>query len=81
MREIEAAAKIKFTCIVNNSNIGEETTREVFLDSVKFADELCLASALPLWMHTARASLAGKLTDFPVMPLTLQKKYFDLPNG
>lgn len=80
MREIEAAAKIKFTCIVNNSNIGEETTEEVLLDSLDFIDKLCRASSLPLWMNTAKTSVAEKITDIPVMPLKLQKKYFDLPD-
>lgn len=80
MREIEAAAKIKFTCIVNNSNIGEETTEQTLLDSLGFIDKLCRASSLPLWMHTAKTSVAEKLTGIPVMPLKLQKKYFDLPD-
>ena len=80
MREIEAACGLKFTCIVNNSNLGKETTPETVLDSVKFAEELCAVSELPLWMHTAECSVAEKLTSLEVMPLTLQKKYFDLPD-
>jgi hypothetical protein len=78
LREIEAAAGLSFTCIVNNSNIGEETTKEVFLESLRFAKELGEASGLPLWMHTAKASLAAELGELPVMPLVLQRKYFDL---
>ncbi|MDE5994097.1 MAG: hypothetical protein K2G60_01145, partial [Oscillospiraceae bacterium] len=34
MREVEAAGGIKFTGLVNNSNLGEETTAEDVLDSV-----------------------------------------------
>ena len=34
MLEIESAAGIKFTGIVNNSNLGEETTAETVLNSV-----------------------------------------------
>ena len=79
MREIEAAAGLSFTCIVNNSNIGEETTKEVFLESLPFAQELCEASNLPLWLHTANSPLAEEIAGLPVMPLVLQKKYFDLP--
>lgn len=78
LREIEAAAGLSFTCIVNNSNIGEETTKEVFLESLRFAKELGEASGLPLWMHTVKASLAAELCELPVMPLVLQRKYFDL---
>lgn len=77
MREIEAAAGLKFTCIVNNSNIGSESCEKTLTDSFGFIDRLCAESGLPLWMHTAEESIAKKLTaDVPVMPLKLQKKYF-----
>ena len=79
MREIEAAAGLPFSCIVNNSNIGEETTKEIFLESVDFAKELARAASLPIWMHTVTATLASSITEVEVMPLVLQKKYFDLP--
>ena len=81
MREIEAACGLKFNCIVNNSNIGTETTAEVVLDSVGFVERLSEVTGLEIWMHTAEASVAEKLSSLRVMPLTLQKKFFDLPNG
>ena len=80
MREIEAAAGIKFNCIVNNSNIGAETTKEVVLESVDFAEELSRATGLPIWLHTVEKSIAEGISEIPILPLTLQKKYFDLPN-
>ena len=80
MREIEEACGLKFNCIVNNSNLGEETVPRVVLDSLEYIEKLCRISGLPLWMHTAEASVAGELSDLPVMPLVLQKKYFDLPH-
>ena len=76
MREIEQAAGICFTCIVNNSNIGCETTAQTVYDSLHFVDELCRASGLPLWMHTAEESVAKQLSDLPVLSLKLQKKLF-----
>ena len=76
MREIEAASGLSFNAIVNNSNIGDETTAQIFLDSLEFVDELCDLSGLPLWMHTAEKKVAEALSGIPVMPLTLQKKYF-----
>jgi hypothetical protein len=30
-------------------------------------------------MHTAEARVAEKLSGITVLPMTLQKKYFDLP--
>ena len=80
MREIEAAAGIKFNCIVNNSNIGAETTKEVVLESVDFAEELSRATGLPIWLHTVEKSISEGISEIPILPLTLQKKYFDLPN-
>ena len=76
MREIEAASGLRFTCIVNNSNLGGETTVQTVLDSLPFIEELCRASGLPLWVHTAEASVAEKLSGLSVLPLTLQKKYY-----
>ena len=80
MREIEAAAGLKFTCIVNNSNIGSETTKETVLESVDFAEQVGLATGLPIWLHTVEKRIVEEITGIPVMPLTLQKKYFDLPH-
>ena len=79
MREIEAAAGIKFNCIVNNSNIGAETTGEIFLETVSFAEELSLKTGLPIWLHTVEKSIAEEISGLSVFPMTLQKKYFDLP--
>ena len=78
MKEIEAACGLKFTCIVNNSNLGEETTEETLLDSLDFVERLCKATDLELWMHTAVPEVAEKLSELPIMPMKLQKKFFSL---
>lgn len=79
MREIEAASGLPFTCIVNNSNIGSETTIDTVLDSVAYAEAVSRATGLPIWLHTAETHIAKGLSGLSVFPLTLQKKYFDLP--
>ena len=81
MREIEAACGLQFTCIVNNSNLGELTDPQVVTDSLPYIEKLCKLSGLPLWMHTAQRTVARQLTrlDAPVLPLDLQEKYFALP--
>lgn len=76
MHEIEAACGLKFNCIVNNSNLGEQTTADVVLDSVDFAQRLSDATGLEIWMHTAEESVARQLPSLSVMPMTLQKKIF-----
>ena len=80
LHEIEAACGIRFNCIVNNSHLGAETTPEIVRESVAFAEEFSKATGLPLWLHTAEESVAKELGELTVLPLTLQKKYFDLPN-
>ena len=79
MKEIEAAAGIKFNCIVSNSNIGPETTAETVLESVEFAEAVSLATGLPIWFYAAEKNVAEGISGIPVLPMTLQKKYFDLP--
>ena len=76
MNEIEAASGIKFNCIVNNSNIGSETTADIVIESLAFADELSNKTGLPIWFHTAEKSVAEKLSGIEVLPLSLQKKIF-----
>ena len=79
MKEIEEACGLEFTCIVNNSNLGAETTADTVLNSVEFVEELSRATGLDIWMHTAEESVARELNGLTVMPMTLQKKIFDLP--
>ena len=76
MREIETACGLEFTCIVNNSNLGSETTPQTVLDSVDFVERLSAETGLEIWMHTAEASVAEQLSLLSVMPMTLQKKIF-----
>ena len=74
MREIEDACGLPFTCIVNNANLGPETTKDTILASQSFIEKLCKLSGLPLWLTTAEKNVA-KTLDLPqLLPLTLQKK-------
>ena len=79
MREIEAASGIAFTCIVNNSNLGDETTAQTVLKSVDFVNMLSADCGLPVWLTTAEEKVAEKLSGLNVLPMKLQKKIFDLP--
>ncbi len=79
MREIEMASGIRFNCIVNNSNIGSETTAQTVLASVEYAEAVSRATGLPIWLYTVEKSLVEGISGLPILPLTLQKKYFDLP--
>ncbi len=76
MKEIEAAGKIKFTAIVNNSNLGALTTKDDVIDSVKSAEELSRLSGLPIKMTTVNENLVNSLNGEinELFPLKLQKK-------
>ncbi len=82
MREIEPACGLRFTCIVNNTNLASETTAETVLHSLPYVAELSRLSGLPVWLHTAKADVAQALSGTlqNVFPLCLQEKYFDLPS-
>ena len=80
MKEIEAASGIKFNCIVNNSNLGPETTPETVLASLDYVNRLSEKTGLEIWMHTAEASVAARLSGIEVLPMVLQRKIFDLPD-
>ncbi len=76
MHEIEQACKLKFTGLVNNSNIGEETTAKNVINSMEYAAEVSVASGLPIVMTTVKAELYDELKDKidNLLPLKLQAK-------
>ena len=82
MREIEAACSLPFTCLINNSNLGTETTPETVLASQEFMAELSAISGLPIFLQTATIEVAQKLGDSVenLFGLELQEKLFDLPS-
>ena len=82
MAEIEAACGLKFTDIINNSNLGTETTPEIVRASRDYMEKLSALSGLPIFATTAVTQVAQELSDLtePVLPLQLQEKYFDLPS-
>ena len=51
MEEIEEAAGLRCTALVNNSNLGAETTAEDILSSVAYAHECAALCSLPLFAH------------------------------
>ncbi|MEE0946279.1 MAG: hypothetical protein U0M42_05590 [Acutalibacteraceae bacterium] len=76
LREIETAAKMKFTGIVNNSNLGEETTAQDVIDSTEYAKSVSEICSLPVVATTVKEELydelKGKIEN--LFPLKLQDK-------
>lgn len=76
LSEIETAARMKFTGLVNNSNLGEETTDRDILDSVAYAKAVSDATGLPVVATTVKEELYDSLKDKieNLFPLKLQDK-------
>ena len=76
MREIEYAGKIKFTGIINNSNLGEETTAEDIISSLEYANEVSRITGIPVMLTSVSeklyTELEGKVEN--LLPLKLQAK-------
>ncbi len=63
MREIEVACKIPFTAVINNSNLGVETTPETVLDSLDYAQEISELTGLPIAYTCIEEPLYEPLKD------------------
>ena len=78
MAEIEYAGGIRFTGLVNNSNLGVSTTAEDILASRDYAEEVARLSGLPIVMTSVRQDLyptvEGKVPN--AFPLGLQKNKY-----
>ena len=83
LREIEAACALPFTGIVNNTNLGQETTAADVAASLPYADEIAALTGLPLRFTCCAASLAAQLAPLlppghPLFPITIQKLYYQM---
>ena len=76
LREVEVAGSLRFTGLINNTNLGAATTPETVLQSVALAEETARLCGLPLVMTTAEASVAAQLEGKVehLFPLNLQEK-------
>ena len=63
MKEIEYACGIPFTGIVNDSNLGKETTKETVLKSLEFANEVSKKTGLPIKFTCVEKGLYNELKN------------------
>lgn len=67
MYEIETAAQMKHTAIVNNTNLLYETTAEILEESTEFAEKISERSGLPVAYSCVPLGLAADVPNpFPV---------------
>lgn len=74
MREIEYASHMKFTGIVNNSNLGVATTPDDVISSTAYANEVAQLCSLPVVCTTVEKNIYNDLCDKidNLLPLSLQ---------
>ena len=78
MREIEQAGGIPFTSIVNNTNLGPLTEPETVLSGLEKCRELSALCGLPILFTSARSDIASKLNISPLLPIDIQRKYYEI---
>lgn len=75
LQEIEQACRMRFTAIINNSNLGRETTPEIVLASCDYAKKTAELTGLPLALTTVDArlypALKGRISN--LFPLNLKE--------
>ena len=83
LREIEAAAALPFTGIVNNTNLGQKTTPETVLESRPYAEEVARLMGVPLRFTCCDRRLASALEGKvpALLPLDIQKLYYQLDSA
>ena len=80
LREIEAACQLPFAGIVNNTNLGQQTTAADVLASLPYADEVAARMGLSVRLTCAAAPVAAELEGKVgnLFPLDIQKLYYQL---
>lgn len=76
LREVEAACGLSCTGLVNNSNLGAQTTARDVLDTAERMERLSVLSGLPVLLtaayHRLYKELEGRL--FPLLPLDFSER-------
>ena len=80
LREIEAACGLPFTGVVNNTNLGPETTAADVLASVPYAAEIARTLGVGIRFTCAADRIAAELDGrLPgLLPLSIQRLYYHL---
>jgi len=71
MQEIEQAAGVKFTAIVNNSNLGRETSAEDVENSFSYAEEVSRLAGIPVAFTTVNEEISKEVNGENIVPISL----------
>ena len=71
LREIEATSRVPVTGIVNNSNLGSQTTAQDIENAIGYGLDVAALAGVPVRTVTARRDLASQMTSHPVYPVDI----------
>ena len=71
MQEIEAAASLPFTGIIDNPNLGPDTTVEDIMSSEEYSAKLSALSGLPVVATAVRRDLADSIEGSRLFPIDI----------
>jgi nitrogenase subunit NifH len=75
LKEIEKVSKLKATALINNSSIGEQTTSEIVLNSIEYANEVAKQTGLPIQYTTVISTLKNELDSIKnLFPINIYTK-------
>ncbi|MCL2077601.1 MAG: cobalamin biosynthesis protein CobQ [Oscillospiraceae bacterium] len=66
LREIETASGLKCTGIINNSNLGTETTAQNIESTLPYAEKITEKAGIPLVFTAGKKDLNCEKVDFPI---------------
>lgn len=75
LKEIEACARVKATKLINNSNLGEETTLEKVEHSLSFAKQVSELTKLPLAFTCIRNDIKQNDNNFEPVEVLVKPFY------
>ncbi|MEG0541019.1 MAG: cobalamin biosynthesis protein CobQ [Angelakisella sp.] len=65
LRSVERCSRLSVTHLVNNTNLGGETTPALIRDSMAYMEEISQRTGIPIGLTTAKQQIAGALSDIP----------------
>ncbi len=71
MREIEQAAHMRFTSVINNSNLGDQTTADDILSSLDYAQSVGRMAGIPVKYTSVLEKFADKLDIDNILPIRI----------
>ena len=74
LRRIQTASRLKVTHLVNNTNLGPETTSEVLLQSLPYLEEVSKRTGVPVLGAAAEERLAPHLEAEGLLPVRVYVK-------